>query len=90
MYFTNGAVIPTFAMLFISPLLGGIIAGKISKRNKKIVFKDNFNKYFSIITTVIYFCIYVFNFQPNMILFTIYVVGACIGFSSAKKSIEKN
>ena len=89
LYGTNGAVLPTFIMLFLAPLLGGVIAGKISKRSKNVLFKENFNKYFIITNIVLHILIYLFNFRFNIIMVIIYGTGALIGFSSAKKSIKK-
>ena len=40
LYATNGAVLPTFVMLFLAPLLGGVIAGKLSKKSKKVLFNE--------------------------------------------------
>ena len=89
LYGINGAMIPTFIMLFIAPLLGGVIKGKIVKKNKKVLFKENFNKYFIIANIIIYILVYLFNFRFNIVLAIIYGVGALIGFFSAKKSIKK-
>ena len=89
LYATNGAYIPTFIMLFLSPMLGGILAGKISAKNKNVLFKENLNKYFTIITILLYILVYFFNFRFNVIMAVIYGIGAIIGFFSAKKSIKK-
>ena len=89
LYGINGAVLPTFIMLFLAPLLGGVIAGKISKRSKNVLFKENFNKYFIITNIVLQILIYLFNFRFNIIMVIIYGTGALIGFFSAKKSIKK-
>lgn len=86
--YTN-AYIPTFTMLFLSPLLGNIIAGKISKKCKKVVFKETFNRNFIIMNIVIYILIYFFNFQFNMIMITLYGIGALIGFFYANRTIKK-
>lgn len=85
--YTN-AYIPTFTMLFLSPLLGNIIAGKISKKNKSVVFKQTFNRNFIMMNIVIYILIYFFNFQFNMIMIIIYGIGAFIGFFYANKTIK--
>lgn len=90
LYKTNGELLPTLAMLFLAPLLGGIITGKISKKNdKKVLFKDNFNKSFIIANIIAYAFTYLFNFRLNIMLVTVYIVGAIIGFSKSKKSIEE-
>ena len=89
LYATSGAYIPTFIMLFLSPLLGGVIAGKISKKSKKVLFKETLNRYFTIITIVLYILIYFFNFRFNMIMAVIYGIGAIIGFFNAKKAVIK-
>lgn len=89
LYITNGKFLPTLIFLFISPLLGGIITGKISKKSKKILFKENFNKYFIITNIVIYILVYLFNFRFNLILATIYGIGALIGFFSSNKNIKQ-
>lgn len=89
LYATNGAYIPTFIMLFLSPMLGGILAGKISAKNKNVLFKENLNKYFTIITILLYILVYFFNFRFNVIMAVIYGIGTIIGFFSAKKSIKK-
>ena len=68
LYVTNGAYIPTFIMLFLSPLLGNIIAAKISKRCKKVLFKENLNKYFILMNIIIHILIYFLNFQFNIIM----------------------
>ena len=86
--YTN-AYIPTFTILFLSPLLGNIIAGKISKKCKKVVFKETFNRNFIIMNIVIYILIYFFNFQFNMIMITLYGIGALIGFFYANRTIKK-
>ena len=49
LYATMGAMAPTLIMLFLSPLLGGLITGKICRKYKKVLFKDTFNKYFIIV-----------------------------------------
>lgn len=88
LYFTGGAYIPTLTMLFLSPLLGSIIAGKCLKKYKKVLFTEKFNKYFIILNVFLYIAIYLFNFRVNVILMVIYGIGAMIGFFRAKKSIE--
>ena len=85
---STNAHIPTFIMLFVSPLLGSIIAGKISKKNKSVVFKETFNRNFIIMNIVIYILIYFFNFQFNIIMIIIYGIGALIGFFYANKTIK--
>ena len=85
---STNALIPTFIMLFVSPLLGSIIAGKISKKNKSVVFKETFNRNFIIMNIVIYILIYFFNFQFNIIMIIIYGIGALIGFFYANKTIK--
>lgn len=89
LYVTNGAYIPTFIMLFLSPLLGNIIAAKISKRCKKVLFKETLNKYFILMNIIIHILIYFLNFQFNIIMVVIYGIGAMIGFFNAKKTVEK-
>lgn len=89
LYSTNGAHIPTFIMLFLSPLLSGMIAGKLAKKNKNVLFKETLNKYFILTNIVLYILIYFLNFQFNVIMAVIYGIGAVIGFFYAKKSIEK-
>ena len=86
---TNGAHIPTFIMLFLSPLFGGMIAGKLAKKYKNVLFKETLNRYFIITNIVLYILLYFFNFRFNVIMAVIYGVGAVIGFFNAKKSIEK-
>ena len=88
LYFTGGAYIPTLIMLFLSPLLGSIIAGRCLKKYKKVLFTEKFNKYFIIINVFLYIAIYLFNFRVNVILIVTYGIGAIIGFFRAKKSIE--
>ena len=88
LYATNGAVLPTFVMLFLAPLLGGVIAGKLSKKSKKVLFNEKFNKYYIITNVILYILIYLFNFTFNIIMALIYGIGAIIGFLSSKKSIE--
>ncbi len=78
LYSTNGAYIPTFFMLFLSPLLGGIITGKIVKKSKKVLFKESLKKYFMIENIIIYIVIYFLNFRFNIILALIYTIGAII------------
>ena len=89
LYVTNGAYIPTFIMLFLSPLLGNIIAAKISKRCKKVLFKETLNKYFILMNIIIHILIYFLNFQFNIIMVVIYGIGAMIGFLKKKKTVEK-
>ena len=89
LYVTNGAYIPTFIMLFLSPLLVNIIAAKISKRCKKVLFKETLNKYFILMNIIIHILIYFLNFQFNIIMVVIYGIGAMIGFFNAKKTVEK-
>ena len=89
LYSTGGAYIPTFIMLFLSPLLGGIFAGKILKKCKKVLFKETIDTYFMIVNIVLYILLYLLNFKFNVILAVIYGIGAIIGFFYAKKSIEK-
>ena len=89
LYVTNGAYIPTFIMLFLSPLLGNIIAAKISKRCKKVLLKETLNKYFILMNIIIHILIYFLNFQFNIIMVVIYGIGAMIGFFNAKKTVEK-
>lgn len=38
LYGTLGKIIPTFTMLFLAPLLGGILSGKNINKNGKIIF----------------------------------------------------
>lgn len=86
---TTNQYIPTFIMLFLSPLLGSIIAGKISKKTKSVSFQGNFDKNFLIINMVLYIIVYFFNFQFNLTVFFIYGIGAVIGFLICKKDIQK-
>lgn len=88
LYLTGGAFIPTLVMLFLSPLLGSVIAGKRLRKYKKVIFKDNINRYFLIINILLYLVLYLLNFRLNITLLVIYGIGAVIGFSRAKKSIE--
>ena len=89
LYSTNGSYIPTCIMLFLSPLLGGIIAGKVSKTTKKVLFRENIKKYFLIVSIILYIFIYLMNFRFNVILAGIYGIGSVIGFFGARKSIQK-
>ena len=89
LYATNGAYIPTFIMLFLAPLLGNIITGKIAKKTKKVLFKETFDKYFVIMNIILYILIYFFNFKFNIIMVVIYGLGATIGFLNTKKTIKK-
>ena len=42
LYGTLGKIIPTFTMLFLAPLLGGILSGKNVNKNGKILFEEDF------------------------------------------------
>lgn len=87
LYATMGAMAPTLIMLFLSPLLGGLITGKICRKYKKVLFKDTFNKYFIILNIILHIIIYLINFVFNFVLVVIYGIGAVIGFFLARKSI---
>ena len=89
LYLTGGAYIPTLVMLFLSPLLGSAITVRRLKKYKKVLFKESLNKYFTIISIILYIGIYLFNFRLNVILLVIYGIGAVIGFLRTKKAIEK-
>ena len=89
LYLTGGAYIPTLVMLFLSPLLGSAITVRRLKKYKKVLFKEGLNKYFTIISIILYIGIYLFNFRLNVILLVIYGIGAVIGFLRTKKAIEK-
>lgn len=89
LYFIGGNYIPAFVILFLSPLLGGVIAGRRLKKYKKVLFTEKINKYFIIINVLLYIGIYVMNFKLNVTFIAIYIIGALIGFFIAKKSIEK-
>ena len=89
LYLTGGAYIPTLVMLFLSPLLGSAITVRRLKKYKKVLFKESLNKYFTIISIILYIGIYLFNFRLNVTLLVIYGIGAVIGFFRTKKAIEK-
>lgn len=89
LYLTGGAYIPTLVMLFLSPLLGSAITVRRLKKYKKVLFKESLNKYFTIISIILYIGIYLFNFRLNVTLLVIYGIGAVIGFLRTKKAIEK-
>ena len=89
LYFIGGNYIPALVILFLSPLLGSVIAGRRLKKYKKVLFTEKINKYFIIINVLLYIGIYVMNFKLNVTFIAIYAIGAVIGFFIAKKSIEK-
>ena len=89
LYFIGGNYIPALVILFLSPLLGSVIAGRRLKKYKKVLFTEKINKYFIIINVLLYIGIYVMNFKLNVTFIAIYAIGAVIGFFIAKKSVEK-
>lgn len=80
--------LPTVAMLFLTPLLGNIIAGKISKKCKKVEFKETFFRYFTIINIILYLFIYFDNLEFYIIMAILYVIGAILGFIYVKKDLK--
>ena len=89
LYFVGGAYTSALVILFLSPLLGSVIAGRRLKKYKKVLFTEKINKYFIIINVLLYIGIYVMNFKLNVTFIAIYAIGAVIGFFIAQKSVEK-
>ena len=89
LYGTLGKIIPTFTMLFLAPLLGGILSGKNVNKNGKILFEEDFYRKFYITNFGMFVAIYLINFRYNLVMFFIYGVGAIIGCLLAKRKIVK-
>lgn len=89
MYTVSIDIIMLFAILFFTPLLSGIIASKIVKRNKKVLFKKNYTINFILLNIILYTVLYFLNYTINIYMFSIYISGALLGMINSYIIINK-
>lgn len=87
--FSRLAMFPTLLVLLLAPLLGGIVALHITKKDKIILLKSNYKTIFYIVNSILYLIIYFFNLKFNIILLLVFIIGAIIACIINKKKIEK-
>ena len=85
----NASLTTIILTIFLTPILGNMLVMSTVKKYIGICTENNFNKVFLIGNVVVYIFAYLFALKFNIVLVSVYTIGAVIGHLISVKIIKR-